>query len=1289
MTLFKVKYFPIKCALVGTALCLVICQPYSRCLRVRSNLLRFVGGAGERLIPSRDNEMATSSSTLQELIPFEINSSDIQGLEDEDTRGSGSYGAVYAVKVRGTSRIAKRLHSILVGADVNQSEKQGIRERFLNECLLLSKLDHQNVVKFVGVHFSPEDRSDVTLIMEQLHMDLSKFLDPDQRPNIDTLTKLSILRDVSSGLLYLHTRLAKPIIHCDLTAGNVLLTEDFKQAKIADLGLSKLIDHHLHRVVTRTMCPGTLAYMPPEALTDKPKYDTPLDVFSFGQLSLYVALQQFPEIVFELPPDQSIRAYQLGEVAVLKRKKWLDMLPEDHCLRDLILSCLRDDSNKRPSTERLNMKIKVLWEARLEYYRNKEMASSSSTLQELIPFEISSSDIRGLEDEDSRGSGLYGAVYAVTVRGTPRIAKRLHSILVGADMNQSEKQGIRERFLNECLLLSKLDHQNVVKFVGVHFSPEDRSDVTLIMEQLHMDLDKFLDPDQRPNIDTYTKLSILLDVSSGLLYLHTQLAKPIIHRDLTAGNVLLTKDFKRAKIADLGVSKLIDHHLHRAVTRTACPGTLAYMPPEALTDKPKYDTPLDVFSFGQLSLYVALQQFPQVAFELPPDQSREYQLGDVAILKRKKWLDMLPKDHCLRDLILACLRDDPSERPSTERLNMKMKVLWYAKIGYDRDKEMAKFSSTVQKLIPFEITSSDIRGLEDEDIWGSGAYCALYAVTVRGTSRIAKHLHSILVGAKEIREKFLNECLLLSKLDHQNVVKFVGVHFSPEDRSDITLIMERLHMNLEKFLDPDQRPDIDTYTKLSILLDVSSGLLYLHTQLAKPIIHRDLTAGNVLLTKDFKRAKIADLGVSKLIDHHLHRAVTRTACPGTLAYMPPEALTDKPKYDTPLDVFSFGQLSLYVALQQFPQVAFELPPDQSIRAYQLGEVAILKRKKWLDMLPEDHCLRDLILSCLRDDPSERPSTERLSVKMKVLCGLELEEFEIKDVMGIIDGELYGSYTAVYKIIARGAPRIAKRLNSILDSELHSDISPSERQHIRERFHSECLALSKLDHPNILKFVGVHFNPMDRSDISIIFEHLHMSLEEFLNSQEFPDIHLNNKLSILYDVSCGLLYLHTQLELPFTHGELTAANVLLTEDLGQVKIADLGVLKLRDSYVNNESKNIRILSYLPPEAFSDNAKHATPIDLFSFGHLALYVVLQQFPEISEKVLIATRKKREIEILRRKRWIDELEQDHCLRDLILRCLKDVPEKRPTAKELNNIMSILNNATNPERKTKVHVR
>ena len=597
---------------------------------------------------------AAEVKTPTDLMKFEIKN--VKGLKEGESKGSGSYGAVYAVTVGGVPRIAKRLHSILVSADVSQSERRSIQEKFLNECLLLSKLDHPNVVKFIGVHFNPRDCFDVTLIMERLHMDLDKFLKPEVNPNIiPLLTKLSILLDVSSGLLYLHTQLKKPLIHRDLTAGNVLLTENFKVAKIADLGVSRLIDNYAQRTATRTVCPGTQAYMPPEALLERPKYDTPLDIFSFGQLALYVAIQQFP-VVYEITGEQMMRAYELKKVALSKRKKWIDKLPQDNCLRDLITSCLKDEPEKRPSTKKLNDNLKAL----------------------CAIMELEIKDVEGLTDGENKGCGSYGSVYAVTVGGVPRIAKRLHSILVSADISHAERQGIRERFRSECLLLSKLNHRNVVKFIGVHFNPRDRSDVSLIMERLYMDLDKFLKPEINPNIiPLLIKLSILRDVSSGLLYLHTDLETPLIHRDLTASNILLTEDFRQAKIADLGVSKLIQNYAQRAATRTVCPGTQAYMPPEALLEKPKYDTPLDIFSFGHLALYVAIQLFP-IVYEISYEEMRiAYETREVAISKRKKWIDKL-SDHCLQSLILTCLNDEPEKRPSTRELNDTMKALYSA-----------------------------------------------------------------------------------------------------------------------------------------------------------------------------------------------------------------------------------------------------------------------------------------------------------------------------------------------------------------------------------------------------------------------------------------------------------------------------------------------------------------------------------------------------------------------------------------------------------------------------------
>ena len=105
--------------------------------------------------------------------------------------------------------------------------------------------------------------------------------------------------------------------------------------------------------------------------------------------------------------------------------------------------------------------------------------------------------------------------------------------------------------------------------------------------------------------------------------------------------------------------------------------------------------------------------------------------------------------------------------------------------------------------------------------------------------------------------------------------------------------MECLHTDLAKFLEGSS--EIPLSIKLSILLDVSYGLLYFHTH-TPPIIHRDLSANNVLLTTDL-RAKIADLGVAKLLDRQTQAAIAQTKAPGSQDYMSPEALQEIPVYN--------------------------------------------------------------------------------------------------------------------------------------------------------------------------------------------------------------------------------------------------------------------------------------------------------------------------------------------------------------------------------------------------------
>ena len=126
----------------------------------------------------------------------------------------------------------------------------------------------------------------------------------------------------------------------------------------------------------------------------------------------------------------------------------------------------------------------------------------------------------------------------------------------------------------------------------------------------------------------------------------------------------------------------------------------------------------------------------------------------------------------------------------------------------------------------------------------------------------------------------------MSQLDHPNIVQFLGVHY--KSGSDIPiLIMEYLPMSLTNYL--EQNEIIPNHIKNSILLDVSYGLLYLHTQ-TPPIIHCDLIGENVLLTSDMK-AKITDFGVSCMFQPDPSKFYMRmTICPDNVLYMPSEAL---------------------------------------------------------------------------------------------------------------------------------------------------------------------------------------------------------------------------------------------------------------------------------------------------------------------------------------------------------------------------------------------------------------
>lgn len=257
----------------------------------------------------------------------------------------------------------------------------------------------------------------------------------------------------------------------------------------------------------------------------------------------------------------------------------------------------------------------------------------------------------------------------------------------------------------------------------------------------------------------------------------------------------------------------------------------------------------------------------------------------------------------------------------------------------------------------------------EHELWNYGSYGEVYMLENRGMRYAGKiPLVKENVDARHLVAIHYNECKILSKLNHQNIVRFMGICFPSAISPYPVLVMELLLGSLDKILDDIE--NITFPTKVSILLDVANGLEYLHYQ-NPPIIHRDLCAQNVLLNRDTE-AKIADFGTARVLDiqqNQLHQPMSPEV-PGTQPYMPPEAFIPNPKYGCPLDMFSFGHLSLYVAIQQAPHDLF---PAETY------STEVLRRRQYVQILHttygEEHPLTELICECLDNEPDLRPTAE--------------------------------------------------------------------------------------------------------------------------------------------------------------------------------------------------------------------------------------------------------------------------------------------------------------------------
>ena len=252
----------------------------------------------------------------------------------------GAYGAVHSGRLHGKEVAVKRIHRILLEAATGHDDLDTLLSDFRRECDLLERVDHPHVVGFKGA-FYDETTDEPILVMELMTENLRQYLQRN-RGQMRRQKQLEICIEIVRGLRLLHTR-SPPIVHRDLTDKNILLDAD-GVVKIGDLGQSKLKTAEYFS----TCQPGAVPFMSPEALRQPSHYNEKLDMFSLGVLMLEIATQQSPRVSLvgiDITPELQRRGEDLAK------------LDEDHPLRPLILSCLKDNPNERPDIEAVHTEL--------------------------------------------------------------------------------------------------------------------------------------------------------------------------------------------------------------------------------------------------------------------------------------------------------------------------------------------------------------------------------------------------------------------------------------------------------------------------------------------------------------------------------------------------------------------------------------------------------------------------------------------------------------------------------------------------------------------------------------------------------------------------------------------------------------------------------------------------------------------------------------------------------------------------------------------------------------------